>query len=227
MNPLQKHVDRLFAKYTLTPQIREMKDEILGNLEAKVADLTNSGMDYDEAVRQATASLTSVDGLVDDNRSIYVNRYRIELVQTALLYSIILWILSIPTRLIDHSLLSYRLLAIVFFLGLIYVVLKRIWNKENWDHIKQRNLKTAKLVSRWGWLVWGLFILISLLALVALDFGSNIWFNRQIKISGPYQFAQIGIKFAKPFLTIFIPLMLQASVRLLQKHEATAEEFGQ
>lgn len=227
MNPLQKHVDHLFAKYTLTPQIREMKDEILGNLEAKVADLTNSGMDYDEAVRQATASLTSVDGLVDDNRSIYVNRYRLELVQTALLYSIILWILSIPTRLIDHSLLSYQLLAAVLVIAINYVVLKRIWNKETWDHIKQRNLKTAKLVSRWGWIVWGLFILISLLALVALDFGSNIWFNRQIKIGGPYQFAQIGIKFAKPFLTIFIPLMLQTSVRLLQKHEAAAEEFGQ
>ncbi|MFD1175030.1 permease prefix domain 1-containing protein [Paenibacillus puldeungensis] len=227
MNPLQKHVDRLFAKYTLTPQIREMKDEILGNLEAKVADLTTSGMKYDEAVRQATASLTSVDGLIDDHRNIYISRYRLELVQTALLYSLILWIFTIPTRLIDQSLLSYQLLAVVLVIAIIYLVLKSIWKKEAWNYTKQRNLKNAKQISRWGWLVWGLFILIFLLALAALDFGSNIWFNRQIKIDGPYQFAQIGIKFAKPFLTIFIPLMLQASVRLMQKHEAVTEEFGQ
>lgn len=86
MNMLQKHVNRLFAPYPDTPEIREMKDEIAGNLEAKVADLMKEGMDYNEAVRLAVADIPSVDGLIEEDREIFVNRYRLELGQLALLF---------------------------------------------------------------------------------------------------------------------------------------------
>ncbi|MDR0270460.1 hypothetical protein [Paenibacillus sp.] len=41
MNPLQEHVEKLFAGYNPTRQVRELKDEILSNLEAKVAELAS------------------------------------------------------------------------------------------------------------------------------------------------------------------------------------------
>jgi hypothetical protein len=41
VNPLQEHVEKLFAGYNPTRQVRELKDEILSNLEAKVAELAS------------------------------------------------------------------------------------------------------------------------------------------------------------------------------------------
>ncbi|MCK8485656.1 permease prefix domain 1-containing protein [Paenibacillus sp. MBLB2552] len=87
MNPLQKHVDRLFAGYPATGRIRELKEEIVGNLEAKASDFMAGGMDYEQAVQAATASLTRIDGLIDQHPLIYVNRYRLELLQRVLFFT--------------------------------------------------------------------------------------------------------------------------------------------
>ncbi|MGG6310867.1 permease prefix domain 1-containing protein [Paenibacillus macerans] len=224
MNALQKHVDRLFAGYPKTAKIREMKEEIAGNLEAKAADLAAGGMSYEEAVKAATSSLTSINGLIDENRDIYVNRYRLELLQKILLYALILWIFTIPLRLVERSMLSYLLLAVVLLFGILYLVLNAAWREGALDETAPCNLNKARRRTRLVWLLWGLFILVSVLAVTAVRFGSNIWFGHQIKIIGPYQLAVVGFSYAKPFLTILIPLSVQAGYRLISKHEAGETE---
>ncbi|MNW50096.1 hypothetical protein D3C74_275370 [compost metagenome] len=220
MNPLQKHVDRLFAGYPATGRIRELKEEILGNLEAKAADYMAGGMEYEQAVQAATASLTRIDGLIDESPQIYVNRYRLDVLQKTLLFTLILWILTIPLRMIERTPLSFLFLVLVLLLGILYLVLNFVWRGHALEVTSPRNLHVARRRSRMVWLLWGLFILVTLLAITALRFGSNIWFGHQVKIGGPYQFAVLGIQYAKPFLTILIPLAFQASTTLISKHEA-------
>ncbi|GIP50397.1 hypothetical protein J53TS2_39880 [Paenibacillus sp. J53TS2] len=220
MNPLQKHVDRLFAGYPATGRIRELKEEILGNLEAKAADYMAGGMEYEQAVQAATASLTRIDGLIDESPQIYVNRYRLDLLQKTLFFTLILWILTIPLRMIERTPLSFLFLVLVLLLGILYLVLNFVWRGHALEVTSPRNLHVARRRSRMVWLLWGLFILVTLLAITALRFGSNIWFGHQVKIGGPYQFAVLGIQYAKPFLTILIPLAFQASTTLISKHEA-------
>ncbi|MGP0584199.1 permease prefix domain 1-containing protein [Paenibacillus timonensis] len=220
MNPLQKHVDHLFAGYPATGRIRELKEEILGNLEAKAADYIAGGMEYEQAVQAATASLTRLDGLIDESPQIYVNCYRLDLLQKTLFFSLILWILTIPLRMIERTPLSFLFLVLVLLLGILYLVLNSVWRGRALEVTAPRNLHVARRRSRVVWLLWGLFILVTLLAITALRFGSNIWFGHQVKIGGPYQFAVLGIQCAKPFLTILIPLAFQASTTLISKHEA-------
>lgn len=224
MNPLQKHVDRLFAGYPATARIRELKEEIAGNLEAKAADFMAGGMDYEQAVKAAVSSLPHIDGLIDDHREIYINRYRLELLQQVLLYALIVWIITIPMRILERSLLSFTLLAFALLLGVVYLALKAAWREDRLAATAPRNFNHARRRSRIVWLIWGLFILLTILANTALHFGSNIWFGYQIKIGGPYQFAMVGLSYAKPFVTILIPLAFQAATRLIPKHEAEERE---
>ncbi|ALS24093.1 MULTISPECIES: permease prefix domain 1-containing protein [Paenibacillus] len=57
---------------TRISQIRELKEEILSNLEAKVADLTSNGMEYYQAVSTAVEQFDHIDGLIDDNKEVYM-----------------------------------------------------------------------------------------------------------------------------------------------------------
>lgn len=77
MHRISKHVDRLFAKYKEDQQIKELKEEIIGNLEAKVADLISRGIQQDEAIKIAIESIDSVDNLIYDNDEVEKrNRHR-------------------------------------------------------------------------------------------------------------------------------------------------------
>ena len=98
MDDLKRYVDKLFAGHKETREVRELRDEILGNLEARVADHMEEGMTYDEAVAQARRYLDTVDYLIPEQKPVYRNRYMLELLQAGLLYTVIAWILTIPLR---------------------------------------------------------------------------------------------------------------------------------
>jgi len=116
---LNHYVDHLFRKYKPTQQIRELKAEILSNLEAKVADLTASGMNDHEAVQQAKNSIRSVDHLVDGNIRVFIHPFRLELVQMGLLFSLIAWILTIPFRIFGLGVLLNTILMALCIVGSI------------------------------------------------------------------------------------------------------------
>lgn len=67
MDELKAHVDKLFEPYQSTPETRELKEEILGNMAAKRDDLMAQGESEGAATRHAAQSLASLEGLVDDS----------------------------------------------------------------------------------------------------------------------------------------------------------------
>ena len=57
MDELKRYVDKLFAGHKETKEVRELKAEILGNLEARMADHIEEGFPYNEALTRAMRSL--------------------------------------------------------------------------------------------------------------------------------------------------------------------------
>lgn len=229
MDPLQRHVQVLFRKYNrdASKQIEDLKHEVLSNLEAKVADLSAGGMDRREAIAQATASIPSVEHLIDDNRSVYISRYSVEYVQIALLYALIAWIVSMPLRVVGIGAGIHLLLFVICVLiGVAYIVLLLLLRK---PEVREKraflNIRFAFDLRKKGWWLWAVFMLVSSLYTTAVRFGSNIWFWREVQITGPYQLAEIAIPYALPFFTLIVPLLLHVSPKLMMKYEVDEDEW--
>ncbi len=228
MNHLQIYVDQLFKGHKDNKQTRELKDEILSNLEAKVADLTANGTEYTQAVQIATQNINSVDILIDGNKMVYINKFRIELMQAALLYVLIAWIISMPLSVMGIGmLLNFLLLIVVVAIGIIYLALHVKKESQYLGKTSFFNIQNVMRYRKMAWLIWGLFILVSVLGNTAILFGSDIWFSRTISITGPYQFAIIATKYALPVLSILIPLLFNTSLKLIQKHEVNEQYESQ
>ena len=126
MDSLKNYVDSMFSKYSGNKKIDELKYEILSNLEAKVDDLITSGMERGEAINRAKESINSIDYLIDGNKQVYVNKYKLEYIQIVLLYSIIAWILTIPVKIVGTGIiLNMSLFICSMTIGLVYIQLNR------------------------------------------------------------------------------------------------------
>jgi len=60
------YVDRLFADYDDTPEIRDFKEEITVNLVERIKELVAKGLDEDNAFDKATAELGDITVIADD-----------------------------------------------------------------------------------------------------------------------------------------------------------------
>ncbi|MCQ6561391.1 permease prefix domain 1-containing protein [Paenibacillus mendelii] len=221
MSQLHSHVDQLFRGYKQTKQIAELKEEILSNLEAKAADLISTGMPHTEAIRKSIASIDHVDFLMDGRKRIRLLPYSLELLQIALLYVLVAWVITIPLAMLGKGIvLNTLLLVIVIIAGLLFLILQ--FNKKWVTHgiLTTYHYKGALRLRRLAWLLWSLFVILMTLNTTALQFGSNLWFSRPVTLSGPYQFAIVGVRYALPFISIIIPLLIHASLRLAPKYEA-------
>lgn len=100
MDELRAYVDTLFARRGDTAENREMKEEIYGNLAARRDDLIAQGMPETEAVRAAKAQLPSLDGVLGTAVRVNAQQWRAARLQSLLLASVILWVLTIPLLLV-------------------------------------------------------------------------------------------------------------------------------
>ena len=60
------YVDRLFADYEDTPEIRDFKEEIISNLNERVKELISNGCDEEKAFDKAAAELGDITAIADD-----------------------------------------------------------------------------------------------------------------------------------------------------------------
>ncbi|MCC0563983.1 MULTISPECIES: permease prefix domain 1-containing protein [Brevibacillus] len=219
MKELREYVDRLFAAHKESRETRELKEEIISNLEAKVADLMEEGLPFPEAFSRATRSLDTVDFLVDGSQPIYVNRYKVELAQSVLLYMLVVWILSIPLRFTLSGMWFNNMATMAVLLcGGIYVA-GLLRKSHDLQAVAVMNVARLEKTKKAAWIVWGLYAAIMTLYTTAIKFGSHLWFGRPISIDGPYQFGLLIADYAPPFLLIIVPLMFWKASHLAEKCE--------
>ena len=70
MNNVRKHVDKMFAKYPKTDETTDLKEEVIGNLEAEIEDLQKNGISFEEAFRVSIEKVSSLDGLIEGVKSV-------------------------------------------------------------------------------------------------------------------------------------------------------------
>jgi hypothetical protein len=220
MDSLKNHVDNMFSKYKGNKKIDELKYEVLSNLEAKVDDLTGNGMERSQAINEAKQGMSSIDYLIDENRQVYVNRYKLEYTQIALLYSIIAWILTIPIRIVSRGIIWDLVLFISsIIIGIRYFKLRAKKDNGYFQYKSFINIRLAHKSGKIAWIIWLVYIVVASLYTTAIRFGSNIWFSRPVSITGPYQFAEIAIVYLIPFITIILPLLFNVAPKLILKYE--------
>lgn len=78
MTDLEKYVNGLFRHQKMTPELADMREEIISNMTAKRDDLIARGMDPEQAAEKARESLQDVDFLVDGNQLTDVGKYRLD-----------------------------------------------------------------------------------------------------------------------------------------------------
>lgn len=220
MKELESYVDNLFKDYKGTRESRELQEEILSNLEARVSDYMQNGMSREEAVNLAAKNIQAIDYIIDGNVRIYQNKYKLDLMQSVLMNVLIAWILTIPLRMVQSGVLVNSLFTIALILSsLIYIVKYTKKESEDLNVITIVDIKKMLKFKRAAWICWIIFILLITLYTTALRFGSNIWFHRSIRFDGPYQFAIVIISYIVPLLTIIVPLIVNKAFSLLGKYE--------
>ncbi|ANA78999.1 hypothetical protein C7121_13705 [Paenibacillus glucanolyticus] len=220
---LEIFVDRLFANQRRTKEVVELKNEVLSNLEARVTDYMENGMNYQSAISLAIDNIEDIESLIDDNQKIYSYRYRYDLVQSALIYSLLAWIASIPARILPSGIaVNGLLLCLVVLSGVVYLSMSR--------HLKVYEKQTAVInagkLFKWSkaaWGLWGIFVIVVSAYSFAMQFGSDVWFGRELRIDGPYSFYVTVLQYAIPLTSIFIPLLIHKACKLTIKHEVNEQ----
>jgi glucan phosphoethanolaminetransferase (alkaline phosphatase superfamily) len=220
MKDLEKYVDSLFVGYGKNKHAKELKDEILSNLKERVADYMENGMTYDEAVSEAEKNMDNIDFLIDGNIEIYSNRYKLELVQTGLLYLVIAWILTIPFRIISYGVLINSMLTVVTAVCAVVYLIMYFNSGNNYLNTTTRvNVHKLTRLKKAFWILWGLFVAAIFIFITVIKFGSNLWYGRPIRIDGPYSFALTVSAYILPLLTAAIPLVFSKACNLIEKYE--------
>lgn len=219
MSDLQKYVDALFIHQRQTAEVKDLKEEVLSNMVAKRDDLIVQGIDKEAATQMAKENLSSVEGLVSGSLLAYADHYYAECLQNSLLGSILLWICTFPLLFTRYGFLSFCTLCVAIVFGALYVVR----NKRKTDKVSFLSLTASQQLKKRVWIIWGIFFLVYVAAVAAVTFGSNIWFGQPVQISGPYQSANLAVRFYVPLLTIAIPITVSSFPKVLIKNEKRVE----
>lgn len=220
MNDLEKYVDGLFRNQYQSSRVKDFKEEILSNMIAKRDDLLLQGMDETLATEKAKQSLSSIDGLLEDNQLTDISHYHMECLQSTLLNCIIFWILSLPLLFTGYSLVCFMGLISTSIVATLYFIKSR----NECERIVFVSISANKYREKWIWRIWILFFTVYTLVMLALTFGSNLWFGQPIKISGPYDLANILTRLYVPLITIIVPITISGFSKLLIKNEKRYED---
>lgn len=160
------------------------------------------------------SEVSTVDGLLDDQQNISVERYRMVCTQTVWLCCILFWIFTLPQLFIGYELPST--------MGLILSVAVFVFYPLFWllhpVKVETRSLAAARRRSVLTSWVWGVFYAMSALSMAAVTFGSNLWYGTPVSFEGPYQWDSVISRFYVPLLTMFIPIAVGRFASLLPRY---------
>ncbi|NMO95572.1 permease prefix domain 1-containing protein [Paenibacillus lemnae] len=221
-NDLEHYVDRLFHKQRKTKAVKELKDEILSNLEAKVQDYMQEGMTYDAAVAAATRDVQSVDYLIEGHQQTDWSGFRLDLLQHSLLCMLLAWIITLPARMTFSGFVVNNLLIVLCAAaGIGYVIYVKSGRSRESQTVMV-NTNALKKISRIAWALWGAAMLVTAVFTLLTRFGSNLWFGRPIHLNGPYDLYVLGMELLPTLTAILIPLVLQHAQQRISKYEVSS-----
>lgn len=227
MNNVRSSVEKMFAKFPQTEETIELKEEVIGNLEAEIEDLQEEGYSFEEAFRLSIEKVSSLDGLIEGVHFVDTRKLVLGMLQWTLIYILIAWIMTIPFNMIGvFRRATWFLFLLIILMGLIYLILfmtRALFSKGRTGV----NFFKVAAIKRRIWLLWSLFVLLAWGGVTGVTFSSNIWFSTPVSISGPYEFANIAAAYLLPLMTIIVPLLMNRLERYVENHEGEADEWDE
>ncbi|WP_145049440.1 permease prefix domain 1-containing protein [Paenibacillus xylanexedens] len=219
---ISRHMERLFEHAQDTTANRELKEEIHSNLAARMEDYIDQGMSEEQAFDKAIQHIAGLDQIMSDQHQVQRFPYWTAVLQSALIYCLIAWIITIPMRvLMEGKIVNFWLMIASAIVGGAYLLY--MWsNRERQRNAEATTVIRSTTLRKWtriAWWMWGALILVLWSTQAALRFGSNIWYSRPVLVEGPYQFVVLVIAFVIPLLTIIVPLIVQKAGRLVREFE--------
>ena len=215
-------MDKMFAKYPQTDETMDLKEEVIGNLEAQIEDMKSNGISFEEAFRVSIEKVENFDGLIEGVKIVDKRHIVNDMFQWILIYTLITWIVTIPlTILWSVRRISWLILVIIIVIGISYLLLHLMRDQLLNGQITVNLFKIAKM-KKTVWFIWSIFLLIAWGGITGMTFGSNLWFSIPISINGPYEFATIAIGYALPLISIIIPLLINRLERTIYLYEERA-----
>ena len=95
---INQHLEVLFAGAQDTREHRELKEEIRSNLAARIDDYLAEGMSEEQAFQKAVQHIDGMEQFMSDYRLVKRVPYWTALWQSALIYSLVAWIVTIPAQ---------------------------------------------------------------------------------------------------------------------------------
>ena len=224
MNDVNKYVDKLFLRHKQTQDIIDLKSELISNIEARIEDNMNNGLDYKAAFKEATRNIKTADSFVSTTKEINIVSFIKELAEISLILLLLSWI--ILTGIAIGYQITFTNILMLFGIAcniIIYIVISII-NRQNKNHTMIINMAKTKKLIRIIWLLWGAYIIVKTGMTIVIRFGSNIWYGREINIDGPYQLYILGMAFILPLFSIIIPLLFNSAYKMISKHEVNTDE---
>ena len=133
--------------------------------------------------------------------------------------SIVLWILSLPLLFFpSYAVFSYAGILSTVVVGLFYLV----QSKKPAGNFAFLSVAASIRRRKRIWILWGLFFIVSTVTIAAVTFGSYLWYGWPVDISGPYQTANIAIRFYLPLLTIAVPITVGNFTKILLRNETVS-----
>lgn len=224
MDDITKYVDKLFIKQKQTQYIIDLKSELISNIEARIEDNINRGLDYKSAFKEATANIKTADSFLTSTRKINIISFVKELLEFSLIILLITWIFTTVVSINRRIFFTNIIVLLGIICNIIAYIIVSIINKKNASSTVNINIIKAKKLTRIIWILWTAFILIKTATTIAIRFGSNIWFGRAIKIDGPYQLSLLIMELILPLISIIIPLLFNIATKIIHKHEVNLNE---
>jgi len=219
INKIRKHIDKVFSKYPITNETMDLKEEVIGNLEAEIEDLQKSGVPFEEAFRVSIVKIPDFAEVIEGAKIVDKNKLVFGMLQWTLIYLLVTWIITMPLSMVGNFrktsfLIAFTILIIGVIYGLLYVTRDVLLKRRT--HI---NLFKVAKVKKAVWIVWGLFLLIAWGGITGVNFASNIWYSNPITISGPYQFVNIFALYLLPLITMIVPLLFNRLEKMIVQYE--------
>lgn len=226
MKELERYVKQLFRQQADTAEMRDLKEEILSNMQAQKADLMAQGLSEDEAIRQVKNSLPSLDGMVEDQQLTWVDRYHTDCLRATLLSSIVYWILILPTQVLTWAQSKWYLL---FGVGITLIFAVAYWVQKSLhqDRAELRTISECRRKVDLVWKFWGALVAVMLLTGMGVYWASDIWFHRPLhlpRINGPWSLALTLLPFYLLALTALVPLTVAQFPKMLQKQRKEPDD---
>ena len=209
MDELRAYVDALFARRGDTAENREMKEEIYGNLAARRDDLIAQGVPEAEAVRAAKAQLPSLDGVLGTVVRVNAQQWRTARLQSLLLASVILWVLTIPLLLVRGQISCLAAFVLAVVLGVSYLCSRRC------ESCVTMTVDAAQLRRQSRTVCFAVCVA----AVSAVLFSSNVWFSRPVRIDGPYALGVMAAPYYLALSTVVFPIAVGRFPRLVAQCE--------